>query len=180
MQGSSNRGSQIVGREAGNPVTRSTQILLLFVLTVVFSSAAPSPVPADDMVLFKNGRTLRADELILKDGTYLITTMSGGIMKVPLQLVERVISCVVDKEVEESRGSDPAGSRPPGNTKSSKSKVTRIPPVGAGGGGGRVRLPPLGGGKTGKATSIPPRGGRSPGNTGSRLTKPGEGKEGKK
>jgi len=166
------------GREAANQVTRPLQILLIFVLTVAFSSAAPPPVPADDMVLFKNGRTLRADELELKDGVYQITTMSGGIMKVPLQLVEKVISCVVDKEVEESRGTDPAGSRPPGNTRSSQSKVTRIPPVGAGGGGGssRVRLPPFDGGKTGKATTIPPRGGRATGKTGSKLTKPGEGK----
>lgn len=165
-------------------MTRPFQILLIFVLAAVFSTVSPPPAPADDMVLFKNGRTLRADELELKDGAYRITTMSGGIMEVPVQLVERVISCVVDKEVEEQRGTVPAGSRAPGSTRSEHSSAMKIPPMGLGGGAARSGNRALGGSKAGakgsKATVIPPRGGRSMGKGGSKLTNPGKGKEASK
>jgi len=132
----------------------------------------PPPVPADDMVLFKNGKTLRADELELKDGAYRITTMAGGIMEVPVALVARVVTCLVDKEVEVQRGTAPPnrpGSRPPTAGKAPQN----IPPAGSPGtlggsrgdkGGMNGKGGALGGAKGGPGVKvIPPKGGKSPG-----------------
>ncbi len=165
-------------------MARPNQILCIILLTVAFCALSPPPASADDMVLFKNGRTLRADELELNDGAYRITTMSGGVMEIPVELVERVIACVVDKDVEEQRGTaPPTPPRAPGSTTGDRSKVTKIPPIGSGGGAGRVGRSPVGGGKAGGraggATPIPPRGGRSLGKPGDK-TIPEKGGEEKK
>lgn len=167
-------------------MTRTIQIMIITVLAVAFSAVLPPPAAADDMVLFKNGRTLRADELKLEDGIYRITTMAGGVMEIPVDLVERVIACVLDKEVEEQRGTVPAGAtRPPTKTMGDRSNVTKVPPVGSRGAGGRVNKSPIlgggkAGGKGGGATPIPPRGGRSLGKPGGDKTIPEKGGEEKK
>ncbi len=123
-----------------------------------------------------------ADELKLEDGIYRITTMAGGVMEIPVDLVERVIACVLDKEVEEQRGTVPAGAtRPPTKTMGDRSNVTKVPPVGSRGAGGRVNKSPiLGGGKGRGATPIPPRGGKSLGKPGGDKTIPEKGGKEKK
>ncbi len=173
--------------EVGNQVTRPIQILFIAMLMVAFSAAFPSAASADDMVLFKNGRTLRADELELKDGVYRITTMAGGVMEVPVQLVARVISCVVDKDIEEQRGTVPADVQSPTVVRgSAHTNATKIPPAGFGGSAGSMGKGAMGGGKPGGgkagdgATVIPPRGGRALGKSGAARTRPAKGAEEKK
>lgn len=176
-----------VGEGVGNRVTRILQILFIVMLAVAFGAAFPSPARADDMVLFKNGRTLRADELELKNGVYRITTMTGGVMEIPVQLVEQVISCVVDKDVEEQRGTVPAGAAAPAVTGSGDhSNATKIPPAGLGGAAGSMGKGFIGGGKPGEgksgdgAMAIPPRGGKSLGRGGAARTRPAKGADEKK
>lgn len=150
----------------------------IFIAALCYAALLPEPAMADDMVLFKNGRTIRADDLEQKKGVYRITTMSGGVMEVPVQLVERVIPCVVDKEVEEARGADPATPPPSDTARTGRSTATRIPPAGSraakgAGKGAGVLGSGKAAGKGGKEASvIPPRGGNSLGNPGSRVRKP--------
>ncbi len=157
---------------------RSVPLMKLLLLTAVFALALPVVVTADEIVLFKNGKTLRADELVEEDGVYRITTMSGGVMQIPVQLVDRVINCTVDHDVKEERGTTPAGGRR-GSSAANRSNVTRIPPAGA-----RGKSPTGGklggaGGATGKApVTIPPKGGKGMG--GRVRILPGAGKSGKK
>ena len=140
---------------------RSVPLRKLLLLTAVFALALPVVVTADEIVLFKNGKTLRADELVEENGVYRITTMSGGVMQIPVQLVDRVISCSVDHDVKEERGTAPAG-RPGGQARAGRSSVTKIPPAGAGARGKSPMGGRLGGagGAAGKApATIPPKGG---------------------
>jgi len=156
---------------AGDEVSRMSgayRIFYTMVIVVSCCAAMPLPVVADDMVLFKNGRTLRADDLELEDGMYRITTMAGGVMEVPAVLVEKVISCVTDHEVEEQRATTPANPTGLAGTKrTGHSNVTKIPPAGSGGKagslGGKGAAGGIGAGRAGGkgVIQIPPRGGRS-------------------
>lgn len=158
-------------------MTRSFQTLLTIALAAFFLALCAPTAPADEMVLFKNGKTLRADELELEDGVYRITTMAGGVMEVPEALVARVVTCMVDKDVEEQRGTAPAS--PPPRPPAAGKTPEKIPPAGGsrgakggtlGGGKGGARggaggIGGRGGNKGGSGVKvIPPKGGaKNPG-----------------
>lgn len=158
----------------------SFRLLIMLVVTALSCAAVPAPVGADDMVLFKNGRTLRADDLEQKDGMYRITTMAGGVMEVPVSLVEKVIACMTDHDVEEQRGTEPAGlTNPAGTRRTGSSTVTKIPPAGIGGTAGSKDKStagrPAGGRAGGKGlVRIPPRGRSLQKPAGGDKTKPPE------
>ncbi len=155
---------------------RSVPLMKLLLLTAVFALVLPVVVTADEIVLFKNGKTLRADELEEEDGVYRITTMSGGVMQIPVQLVDRVITCTVDHDVKEERGTAPAGSRR-GSSAANRSNVTRIPPAGSRGKSPTGGKPGGAGSATGKApVTIPAKG--STGMGGRVRILPGAGKTG--